>query len=392
MEFRVTRLQAIAEAHERCANPWCRSPATDVHHILHRHESGTDHVTNLILLCRNCHVLYHFGLVGRRTVIGWKHAVASGQTHELGIYLDNWPSLPAPVRRKLREALRSGNLASLIAICSGIFWRTEEPEWIALYGFPLANAFRQRGRYPECMRVTARLEQAIDAMTLSRGAAFGLGMQARLAILKARIKRGLGSFGRALPHFDRAISIATTDQYPGWQQDTLQARVDQISIRTRLVGTTGEDLAEIARLRDEISYAHQRHLIRSSVPVAAFLGDLAVVEARFEARASNAKAVLAVMRPAIETLRSTRYPRGFGLRLLNLADMLRTMLPKRPKRRDSLVDEIRDCFQSAARAVTNGGRIALEDSVIGASANHMRGTLLLFDQRRYHELDLEDFR
>lgn len=41
MDFRVTRQLAIAEAHEKCANPWCRVRATDVHHIFHRHEGGT---------------------------------------------------------------------------------------------------------------------------------------------------------------------------------------------------------------------------------------------------------------------------------------------------------------------------------------------------------------
>jgi hypothetical protein len=59
---------------------------------------------------------------------------------------------------------------------------------------------------------------------------------------------------------------------------------------------------------------------------------------------------------------------GVCLRLLNLADMLRTMLPRSPKHRDCLIDEIRVCFELAVQTATHRSQIALEDSVIGAKS------------------------
>ena len=108
-----------------------------------------------------------------------------------------------------------------------------------------------------------RLAQAIDVIVASRGVLFGLSLRVRLEILCARIQRSLGEFRGALARFDGAISIAEADQYAGWHEDTFLARVDQISIRTRLEGTAAEDLEEIERLRTGIRKAHEYHLIRS---------------------------------------------------------------------------------------------------------------------------------
>jgi tetratricopeptide (TPR) repeat protein len=391
MNFRITRLHAIAEARERCANPWCRVHANDVHHIIHRHEGGTDDLSNVILLCQNCHTLYHCGVVGRRTVVAWKHAITSGQTRALGLYLENWPSLPITLRNRIRSAFRHGDLSGLVAICSGIFWSTDDPENVVLYGFPLANAFRQRGRYPECICVARHLEHAIYTLTSTRGEDFGLGMRARLEILWGRIQRGIGEFQQALSHFNRAISIALSDQYAGWQEDTLLARVDQISVRTRLIGTASDELKEIGRLRNEIRDARERHLIRSPVRVAAFFGDLAVAESRFAVQYHDAASVQRIMGPAVETLRVARYTRGYSLRLLNLGDMLRTLLPNRQRKRDQLIEEIRLCFEYAAKAATRNGRIALGNSVIGGSADHVRTILSTFREHRRKDIEMERF-
>ena len=39
--------------------PMCYRTATEVHHILFKSQNGTDEMSNLIHLCRNCHVLAH---------------------------------------------------------------------------------------------------------------------------------------------------------------------------------------------------------------------------------------------------------------------------------------------------------------------------------------------
>lgn len=391
MGFRTNRLDAIAEARGRCANPWCRVNGNNVHHIIHRQEEGTDDPFNLILLCRNCHILYHCGLVGRRTIYEWKRSLSSGDACELGVYLDNWPSLPPTTKAKLRSTFNYGNLEWIVTICSGIFWKTKEPEHVLIYGFPLADAFRQRGRYLECIDVVQRLDEAMDAINTSRSNLFGLSMRVKLEILRARIARGIGDFECALLHFHRAISTAKADQYAGWFEDTMLANVDQTSITTRLCGTGLEDIRQIESIRKEINNALGRHLIHSSIQAAAFLGDLAVAEARYAVQHHDAASVVRIMRPAIEGLRLKGFRRGYCLRLLNFADMLRTMLPLDSKKRSLLIDEIRSSFELAANSATHCGRISLDNSIIGASAEHVRDTLGILADRRFKDLSTESF-
>lgn len=329
--------------------------------------------------------------MGRQTIYAWKNRLLAGNAHEFGVYLDNWPSLPPATKRKLRSTLRSGNLAGLVAICSGIFWKTKEPEHALIYGFPLADAFRQRGRYLECMSVIQRLDEAMDAMSVCRGELIGLRMRVWIEILRARIRRGIGDFQSALQHFTQAISTAKVDQYAGWVEDTMLANVDQISIRTRLCGTGREDLWDIKSLRKEIGNAHGRQLIRSRIQVAAFLGDLAVAEARNAVQCHDAASVIKIMSPVIEDLRLKGFRRGYCLRLLNLADMLRTMLPMNSRKRSFLIEQIQLSFELAVHSATHGDRVSLENSVIGASAEHVQETLTILADRRYKDLSTVSF-
>lgn len=53
----------------RCENPDCRNPTFPslvVHHIIPRHEAGSSHkLSNLLVLCSNCHTVFQNNVPGR---------------------------------------------------------------------------------------------------------------------------------------------------------------------------------------------------------------------------------------------------------------------------------------------------------------------------------------
>jgi 5-methylcytosine-specific restriction endonuclease McrA len=65
------------EADYRCANPVCRKSrfeaALQIHHIIPREDGGDDSADNLILLCSNCHGLYHLNnAFSQKQFFSWK--------------------------------------------------------------------------------------------------------------------------------------------------------------------------------------------------------------------------------------------------------------------------------------------------------------------------------
>ena len=68
------------EANFHCANPNCSSSRLtgqlDIHHIIPIEDGGTDDPENLILLCSNCHHLFHkpkHPAFSQRIIFDWKN-------------------------------------------------------------------------------------------------------------------------------------------------------------------------------------------------------------------------------------------------------------------------------------------------------------------------------
>lgn len=66
----------LMEAGYRCGNPRCAVILAvhilQDHHIIHVSEGGGNHLSNLLALCPNCHVLYHASQISREAIRHWK--------------------------------------------------------------------------------------------------------------------------------------------------------------------------------------------------------------------------------------------------------------------------------------------------------------------------------
>jgi hypothetical protein len=68
-----TRVILLTECGYRCAVPTCRGIlALDMHHIWEVSAGGGDDPSNLIVLCPNCHALYHRGTIAAESIYLYK--------------------------------------------------------------------------------------------------------------------------------------------------------------------------------------------------------------------------------------------------------------------------------------------------------------------------------
>jgi 5-methylcytosine-specific restriction endonuclease McrA len=62
------------EAGFKCAVPTCsHTSPLEIHHIIHKHNGGTDTDDNLVCLCGGCHGRYHLGEITEQAIIDYKH-------------------------------------------------------------------------------------------------------------------------------------------------------------------------------------------------------------------------------------------------------------------------------------------------------------------------------
>ena len=68
---------------ERCA--FCWQPASEMHHVLHRSQGGTDENQNLLPLCRRCHDGHHTGTweIGADERVAWRVHRETGERVEM---------------------------------------------------------------------------------------------------------------------------------------------------------------------------------------------------------------------------------------------------------------------------------------------------------------------
>ena len=69
---RALERQVLVEAGHRCAIPTCRMPITDIHHIIPFEDVQEHKFENLIVLCPNCHRLYHCGKIDKKSMLIYK--------------------------------------------------------------------------------------------------------------------------------------------------------------------------------------------------------------------------------------------------------------------------------------------------------------------------------
>jgi len=67
-----TRNAVLLEAGYVCANPICRLPLIEVHHIEYVENGGSDAKENLIPLCPLCHARVHQGSIPDEAIRTWK--------------------------------------------------------------------------------------------------------------------------------------------------------------------------------------------------------------------------------------------------------------------------------------------------------------------------------
>jgi len=61
------------EAGFKCAVPTCtQTSPLEIHHIVHRHNGGTDEDENLICLCAGCHGRYHLNEITAQAITEYK--------------------------------------------------------------------------------------------------------------------------------------------------------------------------------------------------------------------------------------------------------------------------------------------------------------------------------
>jgi len=72
----VQKHDLLLEAGYRCGNPRCTVIlAVNIlqdHHIVHVNEQGGNQLSNLLVLCPNCHSLYHANQISRGAIRHWK--------------------------------------------------------------------------------------------------------------------------------------------------------------------------------------------------------------------------------------------------------------------------------------------------------------------------------
>ncbi len=67
------RNEVLLEACYMCGNPRCRQIIPiNLHHIVQVAESGGNDASNLLVLCPNCHALYHNGNIPMTAIRHWK--------------------------------------------------------------------------------------------------------------------------------------------------------------------------------------------------------------------------------------------------------------------------------------------------------------------------------